>query len=172
MRQTIAFVFVALGGVALAAQSPSSQPPNPQTSAAPITVTGCLAAGPNNTFTLVAPDTSATANAPAAPTGTTGSTATTPTGSKVVKTITYTLTPHGKVDLKSNVGHQVQVSGSETSAQASTTTVERSAGASESTPRASGATPSVKTTAQAQIVARQLSVDSVKAIADKCDILK
>lgn len=167
MRNTFTFTFVAFASLSLAAQSqPASS--NQQS----VTVTGCLAAGPNNTFTLTAPDTSRGAE----PTGTsgstaTGTTATTPTGSKVVKTVTYALTTSGPVDLKSQVGHTVEVTGASTPSQASATEVDRST-ATQNPQGTSGRTPTVETTAQAQIVARQLTVTSVKPVSSTCDILK
>lgn len=173
MRNTITFAFVALAGVALAAQgqqqrpSSSSQPPQTGT----VTVTGCLVAGPNNSFTLTTADTSGSSAGSSSNTEATGTTATTPAGSKVVKTITYALSPGSNVDLKGNAGHKVQVTGTATPAQASASSTDASAttGIAQGT---SGKTPVVQTTAQAQIVARQLTVNSVKTVAAKCDILK
>jgi len=175
MRNTITIAFVALAAAAVAAQSQQPSSPGAQsgTHGNATVVTGCLSAGPNNTFTLTAPDPNASGGSTGVTgtSGTTGSSATTPVGSKVIKTVTYTLSPNGSVDLKSEVGHQVQVSGSQSAPQASTTTVDRSTGTA-GTPSTSGATPTVETTAQAQIVARTFNVDSVKRVADKCDIVK
>jgi hypothetical protein len=131
-----------------------------------VTVTGCVAAGPNNTFTL-------TGQPPAneAPLGTT---ATTPAGDKVAKTITYTLTGGKADELKPHVGHTVQVTGNESAPQATAQVNEKSRGTTTGTSGSSagGATPKVETTAQAQIVTRELSVVSVKMVAANCELLK
>src|SRR4051812_15829158 len=82
-----------------------------------ITVTGCLAAGTNNTFTLTAVP-AAMSEAP------TGTTATTPAGTKVAKTITYTLTGGKPDDLKPHVGHTVAVTGTEAAPQMTTGTTD------------------------------------------------
>jgi hypothetical protein len=168
--------FVVAGAVAgsgQAQQAPSAQQTPAQQSTSPqanetVTVTGCVAAGPNNTFTLTA------SSASAAQTPATGTTATTPAGDKVAKTITYTLTGSG--DLKSHVGNTVLVTGIEQAPQVSTKTDERSSGAAA--PRgttgsnAGGATPKVETTAQTQIVLRQLTVNNVKMVKTTCELIK
>jgi hypothetical protein len=76
-----------IDAAAQTAQQPTGQQSSRQSTApnASITVTGCVAGGPNDTFTLTA---TADAAAKKAPTGTT---ATTAAGGKVAKTITYTL---------------------------------------------------------------------------------
>ena len=85
--------------------------------------------------------------------------------------MTYALTPSGNVDLKSNAGHKVQLTGAESPAQANASEVDRSA-TTERAQGTSGRTPVVQTTEQAQIVQKRLSVTSVKQVAPKCDILK
>lgn len=189
MRNTITVAFIAFAGAALAAQpgqqaqSAERQSQRQQQSSAQaqssgaqqgvnVTVTGCLEAGANNTFTLTAADNDNASGASQQQTGTTGTTATTPAGSKVVKTITYTLTPSGNVDLRSNVGKQVQVTGNATAPQANVKTNQQTSGAANGAEGTSGQKPTVQTTTQAQIVARQLSVSAVKKVADKCEILK
>jgi hypothetical protein len=136
-----------------------------------VTVTGCLAGGTNNTFTLTAAPAAAAEEAP------TGTTATTPAGTKVAKTVTYTLTGGKPADLKPHVGHTVTVTGVEAAPQMSTGTKDTSKGAattqgtSGSKP-AGGGKPTVETTAQAQIVARELSVNAVKMVAASCSLTK
>src|SRR5215213_11532 len=99
MKQLTCALAVTLVTAASASAQPASQPAQAgqqgqpaqgQQATAPkagetITVTGCLAAGTNNTFTL-------TSAAPAMSEAPTGTTATTPAGTKVTKTISYTLT--------------------------------------------------------------------------------
>lgn len=150
-------------GAALGAQAPT----NSSATANSITVTGCIAAGPNNTFTLSAP-----APSSEAPTGTT---ATTPAGSKVVKTVTYTLTSAKPDELKPHVGHTVQVTGAESAPEATVQSTERSAGAATtgtSGANPSGSNPTVQTTAQTQIVVRQLAVSSLKMVSANCTLAK
>jgi hypothetical protein len=161
--------------VAVAAQTSAQsqpQPPartqsQPQSQGQNVTVTGCVAAGPNNTFTLsgLAP-----ANEPSL-----GTTATTPAGDKVAKTVTYTLVGDKAAELKPHVGHTVQVTGTESAPQAAAQVNEKSAGASATgtsgTARGS-ANAKVETTAQAQIVTHQLSVSAVKMVSDNCTLLK
>src|SRR5437588_716671 len=99
-RFVLAFSAITLATVGAAAQSTQQQPAQ-QTSAPnanqTVTVTGCVAAGPNNTFTLTSASDAAAKEAP------TGTTATTPAGSKVAKTITYTLNAPKPDDLKTHV---------------------------------------------------------------------
>lgn len=151
----------------LGAQAPATPNANANANAGSITVTGCVAAGPNNTFTLSAPPPSGDA-----PTGTT---ATTPAGSKVLKTVTYTLTSSKPDELKPHVGHTVQVTGVESAPQATAQSNETSAGAATtgtSGTNPSGSTPSVQTTAQTQIVVRQLAVSSVEMVSANCTLAK
>jgi hypothetical protein len=132
-----------------------------------VTVTGCVAAGPNNTYTLTAPPPSNEAPL--------GTTATTPAGDKVAKTITYTLTNAKADELKPHVGHTVQVVGIESAPQAQAQVNEKSTGTAAtgtSGTAAAGAKPKVETTAQAQIVTRQLTVSSVKLVSNNCTLLK
>lgn len=133
-----------------------------------VTVTGCVAAGPNNSYTLSGP---APANEPPL-----GTTATTPAGAKVAKTVTYLLTGDKAAELKSHVGHTVQVTGAESAPQAAAQVNEKSSGTTAT--GTSGATssgsakPKVETTAQAQIVTRQLTVNAVKMVSNNCTLLK
>jgi len=170
MRNGITFVFAALAGVMLAAQSQPAQQTSSGTSPRAnqqVTITGCVAAGPNNTFTLTAaPSSSGTNQEPA-----TGTTAKTPVGSKVAKTITYTLTGGDQNQLKAQVGKTVQVTGTEAAPQVSTKGTDQSTHTATAQ-GTSGATPTVKTTTQTQIVVRQLNVTSVKPVAGSCDLVK
>jgi hypothetical protein len=162
--------------VFLAALVFAAQPPQPDQNQKPsspsgdrqITITGCVESGPNNTFMLVA----APEAAKEAPTGTT---ATTPAGSKVMKTVTYTLVAAKSDELKPHVGHTIQVTGVESAPQATAQTTDRSA-APAATSGTAGANPSpratVETTAQTQIVARNLTVSSVKMVSASCTLVK
>ena len=156
--------------VAAAAQTQahaSSQPRTPSQGAQNVTVTGCVAAGPNNTFTLSG---QAPANEPPL-----GTTATTPAGDKVAKTVTYTLVGDKATDLKSHVGHTVEVTGTESAPQDAAQVNEKSSGAAAtgtSGTAAGSAKPNVETTAQAQIVMHQLTVSTVKMISSSCRMLK
>jgi len=122
------------------------------------TFTGCLSSA-NGVFTLTVAD-------PPLPGATAQNTA-------------FTLKPSGEVDLKSQVNHKVEVKGTAgstddaarvvegTSSQATGTT-----GSNANTSRTTGtATPRVETSAKAQIVARTLTVSSVREVASKCDPL-
>jgi hypothetical protein len=138
-----------------------------------VTVTGCVEAGPNNTFTLVAAPPSGGESAEPV----TGSTATTPAGSKVAKTITYTLAGPYPGDLQSHVGHTVAVTGVEAPPQVVSQSKDTRAGepnaqGTSGTNPPPGAKPNVQTTEQTQIVARQLTVSSVKMVSDNCHLIK
>jgi hypothetical protein len=163
----IAIVFAAWVTPGLTAQEPNQASKTAQPTQ-PITVTGCVEGGPNNTFTLVAaPETT---KEPA-----TGTTATTPAGTKVMKTTTYTLIGAKPDEIKSHIGHTVQVTGAESAPQVSAQATDVSKGtatAGTSGTNPTGAKPTVETTAQTQIVVRQLTVSSVKMIADSCRLLK
>jgi hypothetical protein len=174
IRIVSAIAAVAWLSVPGAAQTPPQTPPQPraQAPAQPqsgqnVTVTGCVAAGPNNTFTLsgAAPE-----NEPPL-----GTTATTPAGDKIAKTVTYALVGDKAAELKSHVGHTVQITGSESAPQAAAQVNEKSSGTSAAgtSGTASGsAKPKVETTAQAQIVTRQLTVNSVKMVSNNCTLLR
>jgi hypothetical protein len=180
MRQYLVLIICAIAGaVVVAAQT--QQPQSSRVDAAPkanevVTVTGCMAAGANNTFTLTAPAQEGRNNGEPV----TGTTLTTPAGSKVTKTIEYTLVPASKdVELKAEVGHTVRVTGREAPPQVTTAATDQRAGAAGSqnaigtSGSSSGsATPTVKTTTQTQIVVRQLTVSGVTKVADKCDLGK
>jgi len=170
MRTIIIALSIAAGatiGAAARTAQPAGQSTAPNANAT-ITVTGCVAAGPNNTFTLTAPADAAAKEAP------TGTTATTPAGSKVAKTITYTLNASKPDDLKPHVGHTVQVTGVEAAPQVTSGTTDKSAGAAntQGTTGSAGAKPKVETTAQTQIVVRELTVNSVKMVAASCSLVK
>ena len=171
IRILAAFSAAAWLSAVLAAQTPSQQPqpqaPSQSRGAQNVTVTGCIAAGPNNTYTLSGP---APANEPPL-----GTTATTPAGNKVAKTVTYTLVGDKSAELKSHVGHTVQVTGTESAPQAAAQVNEKSSGTSTAgtSGTASGsANPKVETTAQAQIVTHQLTVGAVKMVSNNCTLLK
>jgi len=153
---------------AMSAQSPAgSTATHAQTSGEHVTVKGCVEAGPNNTYTLTG---AAPANEPPL-----GTTATTPAGDKVAKTITYTLSGAKNDELKAHVGHTVEVTGTESAPQAQTKVDEKSpltAATGTTGSSAGSAKPKVETTAQAQIVARQLTVSSVKMVSSSCTLLK
>jgi len=174
MRKQIALAVAAAALTAMSAAAQTAQQQPAQQSSAPnanqnVTVTGCVAAGPNDTFTLTATNDAAAKEAP------TGTTATTPAGSKVAKTITYTLTASKPDDLKGHVGHTVQVTGVEAAPQVTTGSTDRSKGAATAqgtTGTGGGARPTVETTAQTQLVVRQLTVNSVKMVSSSCSLMK
>jgi hypothetical protein len=150
----------------VAGQSPASQSgANAGSSNQTVTVTGCVAAGPNNTFTLTGP---APKNEPPL-----GTTATTPAGEKVAKTVTFTLTGDKAAELKSHVGHTVEVTGTESAPQATAQVNEKTSAPAGTSGTAGAATkPKVETTAQAQIVTRPLAVTSLKMVSSSCALLK
>jgi hypothetical protein len=158
-----------IGAAAQATQQPATRQSTAPDANATITVTGCVASGPNDTFTLTAPADAAAKETP------TGTTATTPAGSKVAKTITYTLNASKPDDLKPHVGHTVQITGVEAAPQVTAGTTDKAAGAANTqgtTGAAGGAKPTVETTAQTQIVVRQLTVNSVKMVSGSCSLVK
>ena len=125
---------VATAGVTASSQSTSSS----QSSTAPkadqsITITGCVAAGPNNTFTLTVPN---------------------------------------QNDLRQHVGHTIQVNGIETAPELTTTATDTRTDAEKPRGTSGGATPTVQTTTQTQIVSRRLTVRSVKPVSNSCDLIK
>ena len=157
-----------IGAAAQTAQQPAQQGSAPNANQN-VTVTGCVAAGPNNTFTLTATNNSAAKETP------TGTTATTPAGDKVAKTITYTLNAAKPDDLKGHVGHTVEVTGVEAAPQVTTGSTDKSKGtatAQGTSGTAGGAKPTVETTAQTQIVVRQLNVNAVKMVSSSCSLVK
>jgi hypothetical protein len=162
---TAAATVVAFAGLATA--QTSTQPPEKRPG--PVSVRGCLAAGSAaNQFTLAA---ASDENKSAV--GTSGSTGTPATTSKpVVKTITYMLTPARNVDLKSLVGHTVEVTGVESSPvnedMNSTTTPATTAPGDVK----GGAKAKVQTSAKADIVVKQLNVSAVRSVADTCTMQK
>jgi hypothetical protein len=122
------------------------------------TFTGCLTSA-NGVFSLTVAD-------PPLPGATAQNTA-------------FTLKPSGDVDLKSQVNHKVEVKGTAGSTDDAARVAERTSsqatgttGSNGSTSRNTGtATPRVETSAKAQIVARTLTVSSVREVASKCDPL-
>lgn len=173
MRMQIALACAAAALTTIAAAAQTAQQPAQQGSAPNanqnVTITGCVAAGPNNTFTLTATNDAASKEAP------TGTTATTPAGDKVAKTITYTLTAAKPDDLKGHVGHTVQVTGVEAAPQVTTGSTDKSKGAAAAqgtSGTSGGAKPTVETTAQTQIVVRQLAVSSLKMVSANCTLAK
>jgi len=173
MRKQIALACAAAALTTIAAAAQTAQQPAQQGNAPnanqSVTVTGCVAAGPNNTFTLTATNDAASKEAP------TGTTATTPAGDKVAKTITYTLSASKPDDLKGHVGHTVQVTGVEAAPQVTTGSTDKSKGAATAqgtSGTSGGAKPTVETTAQTQIVVRQLNVNSVKMVSSSCSLVK
>jgi hypothetical protein len=170
MHIRFALIIGAVAIASLSAQTSSQQSTQtPPQQAKSVTVTGCVAAGPNNTYTLTGP---APQNEPPL-----GTTATTPAGEKVAKTVTYTLSSAKPDELKSHVGHTVQVTGTESAPQATAQVTDRSTGTAAAGTTGSGtasgaAAPKVETTAQAQIVARQLTVSAVKMVSANCSLLK
>jgi hypothetical protein len=173
MRRQLALALAAAVAMTVGAAAQTQQPPARQGSAPNanqnVTVTGCVAAGPNNAFTLTATNDTASKEAP------TGTTATTPGGSKVAKTITYTLNASKPDELKGHVGHTVQVTGVEAAPQVTAGSTDRSQGAATTqgtTGTAAGTKPTVETTAQTQLVVRQLTVNSVKMISSSCSLVK
>jgi len=171
MQIALACAAAALTTVAAAAQTASqpAQQGNAPNANQNVTITGCVAAGPNNTFTLTATHDAASKEAP------TGTTATTPAGDKVAKTITYTLSAAKPDDLKGHVGHTVQVTGVEAAPQVTAGSTDKSKGAASAqgtSGTTGGARPTVETTAQTQIVVRQLNVNSVKMVSSSCSLVK
>lgn len=164
MRNRLIIMLTVIATAGLAASNPSTS--SSQASTAPkadqsITITGCLAAGPNNTFTLTA-----------APRAVRGGAATTPAGSKVAKTIAYTLSVPNQNDLRQHVGHTIQVSGTEAAPELTTTATDTRTDAEKPRGTSGGVTPTVQTTTQTQIVTRRLNVRSVKAVSSACDLIK
>jgi hypothetical protein len=156
MRKQIVLALAAAVLTTAAAAAQTTPQPTRQPGASDagknVTVTGCVAAGPNNTFTLTPSDTASKE----APTGTAGAT---PTGSPA-KAITYTLSSAKPDELKAEVGHTVQVTGIEAEAGAG------AAGTAGTTGTAGGARPSE--TAQMH----RLTVSDVKMISSSCSPAK
>jgi len=170
-RFVLALAVATMATAGAAAQSTQQQPAQTNAPKAnqTVTITGCVAAGPNNTFTLTAPSDAAAKEAP------TGTTATTPAGSKVAKTITYTLNAAKPDELKGHVGHTVQVTGVEAAPQVMAASTDRSSGAAnaQGTAGTAGARkPTVETTSQTEIVVRQLTVNAVKMVSNSCSLVK
>src|SRR5437764_10544617 len=126
MRLPIAAGLIAAATALLGAQSSSqqspaatAQPPAPK----PVTVTGCLQAGSDqSTFTLTTADTTGatgTNERGAPPERATGTTGTREGGAPQpeIKTVTYVLTAQNTVDLKPHVGHTVHDTGTAPAAQ-------------------------------------------------------
>jgi hypothetical protein len=163
MRWTVIAALLAFAAAPAAAQSTarSTSTENQRSTDAkkPVTVTGCLSAGPQkDTFTLTVAGRRQPGPAATGTSGSTGSRAPAP----VVPTIAYTLTSKSAVDLKPHIGQEVQVTGIEPPVQAT-------AAARSSTAGSSGQA-TVSTTAQAKIVARQLEVQSLDVVAQTCRV--
>jgi len=173
MRRDIVLACAVAALTTIAAAAQTAQQPAQQSNAPNanqnVTVTGCVAAGPNNTCTLTATNDTAAKEAP------TGTTATTPAGNKVAKTITYTLNAAKPDELKGHIGHTVQVTGVEAAPQVTTGSTDKSKGAANTqgtSGTSGGAKPTVETTAQTQIVVRQLTVNAVKMVSSSCSLVK
>ena len=94
---------------------------------------------------------------------------------RFLKTITYTLNAPKPDYVKSHVGHMVQVTGVEAAPQVTAASTDKSAGAANTqgtTGSVGGAKPNIETTAQTQIVVRQLTVSSVKMVSPNCSLVK
>lgn len=164
MKGIITAVWLAAASAGVLAQSQGGQ-------AKPaLKLTGCLQPAQNgqNAFQLIVPGEKAP-----------GSTA------EPSVTTTYALTPTGDVDLKTHVNEMVELSGSELPApRAEATVADSSRGQAASQPTGTAGradaskgakttpTPIVETTAKAQIVAKAMTVDAVKTVATKCDLVK
>ena len=120
--------------------------------APPVVVTGCLTAATvqgHEQFTLTTTDTNRAA--------------------ADVKTETFELTPKNGVDLKSLVGKRVEVTGTERTVGAETTTVDATR-TTEKPAGTSGKTPTVSTKTHADIVAHQMTVTAAKSVAGECRV--
>jgi hypothetical protein len=165
MIKTIAGLFV----VATSAQTLLVSPPPlttrlSQALANPITVVGCLQSD-QRVFSI-------TADTSAMPTGTSG-TRSSPRGAPAPqsKTIIYTLTPAWDVNLNTHIGQIVEITGIEAPSGTAMTTADSSGGLTQaktkpSTDERSDAT--AQTTAPAELVARALTVTTVKPVAADC----
>ncbi len=118
----------------------------------PVVVTGCLTSttvAGQPQFTLTTTDTNRAA--------------------ADVKTEAYQLKAPTNIDLKSMVGHRVEVTGTEITATAANTTVDDSRVTQQ--PRGtSGKTPTVETKAKTDIVVHQMNVTAAKAVAGDCRV--
>ena len=158
---------VVVASVAAAAQTSPQKTRGTDVTAQPVTVTGCLQAAPDQrTFTLTTSDTAAStaASGAAAASGANGPNA-------QIKTITYSLTPQTSVDLKSHVGHTVQVTGTAPPAQDEVSTSTHDTAATTGTAGQPGKAK-VETTAKADIVAKRLNVSAVKMVSSQCSIAR
>ncbi len=121
-------------------------------SGSPIVVTGCLTSANvsgRDQFTLTTTDTNRAAGN--------------------VKTETYQLLPKSGIDLKSMVGHRVEVTGTSVTTGAETTTVD-STRTTEKPAGTSGKTPTVETKTHADMVVHQMNVTSAKPVAGDCRV--
>jgi hypothetical protein len=169
MKQAlITAVCLAAASTWAAAQNPKPNPPSGQTGAQTLKLIGCLqpAQANNSAFQLIVPGEKSP-----------GSTA------EPSVTTTYVLTAANAVDLKSHLNEMVEVTGTELPAPAaSATVVDSTRGQTASQPtgtsgrsndsKGAKTTPTVETTTKAQIVAKAMTVDSVKTVATKCDLDK
>lgn len=192
MRTFLSMSFVLGFTIAAGAQAPPSGTPpagaaSSQTTVAagehapdnaPVTVTGCLRAGEEqSTFVLAVldpsggdtarNDTTTGAQSPA-PTGTTG---TASQSSSLPKTLTYQLVPGASnTDLRSHVGQRVQVTGTVQASSGSTVQSKTAtAGAAPNDTQPGDAqTPVVATTEQTRVKVQKLKVQSLKAVGGSC----
>ena len=119
---------------------------------APVVVSGCLTSATvdgQQQFTITTTDTNRAAGE--------------------VKTEAYQLKAPTTIDLKSLVGHRVEVTGTEVTSGAKDTTVDNSR-VTEKPRGTSGKTPTVETKAKTDIVAHQMNVTSAKAVAGECRV--
>jgi hypothetical protein len=119
-------------------------------SAPSVAVTGCLTQATSNgqtQFTLTTTDTNRAA--------------------ADVKTETYQLQPKAGIDLTALVGRRVEITGSEITTGAQTSTVDATR-STEKPAGTSGRTPTVETKTHADIVAHQMTVTAAKAVAGDC----
>jgi hypothetical protein len=86
-----------------------------------------------------------------------------------VKTETYLLKPPASIDLKSMVGHRVEVTGTSVTAAATDATIDQSRVTQQ--PRGTaGKTPTVETKAEADIVVHRMNVTAAKPVAGDCRV--
>ena len=126
------------------AQSPAT--------AAPVVVTGCLTAATvdgQQKFTLTTTDTNRAA--------------------ADVLTETYQLTAKNNIDLKPMVGRLIEATGTESTVDAETTTIDKTHDTAKPA-GTSGKTPTVETKTRANIVVHQMSVTAAKPVAGECRV--
>jgi hypothetical protein len=145
----LAAVFVTAGYAQQPGQPSAARPQADATAgnSETIIVTGCLIAGQGGQFRLAVPPPKA-ADTARAPT-----------------TTTYRLRASDQqFDFREHVNEMVEVTGIELPSPTGTAGTTGAA--------AGGTTPTVKTTTQAAIEAKELSVSAVRTVATKCDLVK